>query len=66
MATYLVQWEMIKWGLENKCNIYDFRGITGYWDEKSPQYGVYKFKKDSMVMEVEFVKRTIHGFQSIL
>lgn len=55
MATYLIQWEMIKWGLENKCNIYDFRGITGYWDENSPQYGVYKFKKGFNGDEIEFV-----------
>lgn len=55
MATYLIQWEMMKWGLENKCNIYDFRGITGYWDENSPQYGVYKFKKGFNGYEVEFV-----------
>ncbi len=33
-----------------------FRGITGYWDEKSPQYGVYKFKKGfNGGDEVEFV-----------
>jgi len=55
MATYLIQWEMMKWGLKEKCNIYDFRGITGYWDEKSPQYGVYKFKKGFNGYEVEFV-----------
>lgn len=55
MATYLVQWEMIKWGLKENCSIYDFRGITGYWNENSPQYGVYKFKKGFNGYEVEFV-----------
>ena len=28
MPTYLLQWEMIKWAIAEKCDIYDFRGIT--------------------------------------
>lgn len=66
MATYLVQWEMIKWGLENKCSIYDFRGITGYWDENSPQYGVYKFKKGFNGDEVEFVNELYMVFNPVI
>lgn len=66
MATYLVQWEMIKWGLENKCNIYDFRGITGYWNENSPQYGVYKFKKGFNGDEVEFVNELYIVFRPFI
>jgi len=66
MATYLVQWEMIKWGLENKCSIYDFRGITGYWDENSPQYGVYKFKKGFNGDEVEFVNELYMVFNPFI
>ncbi len=25
--------------------LYDFRGVSGYGDEKSPAYGIYRFKK---------------------
>ena len=57
---------MIKWGLENKCNIYDFIGITGYWDEKSPQYGVYKFKKGFNGDEVEFVNELYMVFNPFI
>ena len=47
MPNYLLQWTMIKWAMENKCNWYDFRGVSGFKDENDPQYGVYKFKKGS-------------------
>jgi len=55
MPNYLVQWEMIKWALEKKCDIYDFRGVSGHVDEKHPQYGIYKFKKGFNGDFVEFV-----------
>lgn len=45
MPNYLLQWEMIKWALENNCDIYDFRGVSGNLDENNPLYGLYKFKK---------------------
>ena len=45
MPNYLLQWEMIKWALENNCNVYDFRGVSGDLDENSPLYGLYRFKK---------------------
>jgi lipid II:glycine glycyltransferase (peptidoglycan interpeptide bridge formation enzyme) len=40
MPNYLMQWEMIKWGLENKCNNYDFGGVFEFTNEN----GLYKFK----------------------
>lgn len=55
MPNYLLQWEMIKWALENKCNWYDFRGVSGFKSEKDPQYGVYKFKKGFNPEFMEFV-----------
>ena len=55
MPNYLVQWEMIKWALEKKCDIYDFRGVSGHVDEHHPQYGIYKFKKGFNGDFVEFV-----------
>ncbi len=45
MAPYLVQWEMIKWAVENNCYVYDFQGVSGNLDENSPHYGLYRFKK---------------------
>ena len=43
MPNYLMQWEMIKWAVENKCNVYDFRGVMG--DDKGQQLeGLYRFK----------------------
>ena len=38
MPNYLLQFEMMKWGLENKCEIYDFRGVSGFKNENDPQY----------------------------
>ena len=43
---YLLQWEMIKWGLEGGCDIYDFGGISGdITNESNPHYGLYRFKR---------------------
>ncbi len=40
MPNYLMQWEMIKWGLEKKCKLYNFGGII-HIDKEN---GLYKFK----------------------
>lgn len=55
MPNYLLQWEMIKWALENKCDWYDFRGVSGFKSENDPQYGVYKFKKGFNPVFMEFI-----------
>lgn len=55
MPNYLLQFEMMKWGLENNCDVYDFRGVSGFKDENDPQYGVYRFKKGFNGDFVEFV-----------
>lgn len=55
MPNYLLQWEQIKLALENHCDIYDFRGVSGHVDENHPQYGIYKFKKGFNGDFVEFV-----------
>ena len=55
MPNYLLQFEMMKWGLENKCEIYDFRGVSGFKNEKDNQYGVYRFKKGFNGDFVEFI-----------
>lgn len=46
MPNYLIQWEMIRWSMENGCTVYDLRGVPGIIeDENNPIYGLYKFKK---------------------
>lgn len=40
MPNYLMQWEMIKWALENNCNKYNFGGVLNL----DPNNGLYKFK----------------------
>ena len=55
MPNYLLQWEMIKWALENKCDWYEFRGVSGFKSENDPQYGVYKFKKGFNPEFMEFI-----------
>lgn len=55
MPNYSLQWEMIRWAVEKKCRIYDFRGVSGDLDENNPLYGLYKFKKGFNSELVEFV-----------
>ncbi len=42
---YRLQWAMINWAIDNDCEIYDFRGVSGDLDEDNPLYGLYRFKK---------------------
>lgn len=55
MSTYLLQWEGIKWALENKCNYYDFRGICAI-DENTKNEGLYRFKKGFNPDLIEFTE----------
>ena len=55
MPNYLLQWEMIRWAIEKKCRIYDFRGVSGDLDESNPLYGLYKFKKGFNSELTEFI-----------
>ncbi|OJU14440.1 MAG: methicillin resistance protein [Clostridiales bacterium 43-6] len=45
MPNYLLQWEMIRWAIESRAAVYDFRGVSGDLDESNPLYGLYRFKK---------------------
>ena len=38
MPNYLLQFEMMKWGLESKCDVYDFRGVSGFKNKNDSQY----------------------------
>lgn len=55
MPNYLIQWTGIKWAIENKCDWYDFRGVSGFKDENDPQHGVYRFKKGFNPVFMEFI-----------
>lgn len=55
MPNYLLQWEMIRWAVENHCRVYDFRGISGDLDENNPLYGLYRFKKGFCPEITEFI-----------
>ncbi|MBQ9181587.1 MAG: peptidoglycan bridge formation glycyltransferase FemA/FemB family protein [Bacilli bacterium] len=44
-AQYLIQYEMLKYAVENNFKIYNFLGIKGNFDKNDEDYGVYKFKK---------------------
>ena len=55
MPNYLLQWEMIKWAIEEKCRIYDFRGVSGDLDPSNPLYGLYRFKKGFNGEFTEFI-----------
>ncbi len=64
MPSYLVQWAMMQWALEEGCHLYDFMGVTGdITDESSPTYGLYRFKKgfngrlDELVGEFTYTYR---------
>ncbi len=55
MPNYLLQWEMIKYSIEHKKDMYDFRGVVGVVDESHPQYGLYRFKKGFNAEFTEFI-----------
>lgn len=42
---YLIQWEIIKYGIKNKYKRYNFYGISGNLEKDDPMYGIYLFKK---------------------
>ena len=44
-AQYLIQWEMIRYGIEHHYRRYNFYGIIEYRDKKHKDYGIYDFKK---------------------
>lgn len=44
-AQYRIQWEMIKYGLNNGYKRYNFGGISGHLDKDDSIYGIYAFKR---------------------
>ena len=77
MPNYLMQWEMIKWAIDEGCRIYDFRGVAGVIDESNPLFGLYRFKHRFDGDYVEFMgemdlitkptaAKTVDTFQKII
>lgn len=66
MPNYLLQWEMIKYAIQNNKDIYDFRGVSGVLDESHPQYGLYRFKKGFNAEFTEFIGETYIDFKPIV
>lgn len=44
-SQYLIQWEMIKYGIQNGFKKYNFYGIPANINKRPKDYGVYEFKK---------------------
>ncbi len=65
MPNYLLQWEMIRWAVENKCDIYDFRGISGDLSEDNHLYGLYRFKSGFNAEFTEFVGEFSYVFHPL-
>ncbi|MDD5865741.1 MAG: peptidoglycan bridge formation glycyltransferase FemA/FemB family protein [bacterium] len=44
-SQYALQWEMIKYAINNGFDKYNFYGIITYDDKKNKDYGIYEFKR---------------------
>lgn len=54
-SPYRIQWEMIKYAIDNGYKRYNFYGISGAFDKDDPAYGVYAFKKGFNGRVVELI-----------
>lgn len=54
-AQYLIQWYIIKYACKNRYKRYNFFGISGVFDKKDKEYGVYEFKKGFGGQVVELI-----------
>jgi len=68
-SQYLIQWEMIKYGIKNNFKRYNFYGIPANINTKPKDYGIYEFKKgfDGYVEELigEYVL-PMNGYYKII
>ena len=44
-SQYLIQWQLIKYGLENAFKKHNFYGIPAHINEHPKDYGIYEFKR---------------------
>lgn len=58
MPNYLIQWNMMKWAMDEGCTIYDFGGVasdSANTDSlNNPYYGLYRFKSGFNGYHCEF------------
>lgn len=66
MPNYLLQWQGIKEAIEDKREVYDFRGVSGVVDENHPQYGLYRFKKGFGAEFTEYIGEIYIPFKKIM
>ena len=57
LPNFLMQWEMMRWSVQNGVAIYDMRGIAGEGDKLKPLEGLVRFKKRFGGELVSFVGR---------
>lgn len=55
MAQYKIHEEMINYAKKKNIKIYDFGGISGSFDKKSPYYGIFDFKRGFGGYIVEYI-----------
>ncbi len=55
MPNHLLHWRAIQWGKSHDIEFYDFWGIPGNPSEKSPLWGVYRFKKGFCETETKWI-----------
>lgn len=44
-GSYAIQWYMIRKAIETGCHVYNFYGISGYFEKEQEGYGVFDFKR---------------------
>lgn len=54
-SQFLIQWDMIKYGINNGYEIYNFYGINGRFTKDDNRYGVYTFKKGFGGNVIEYI-----------
>lgn len=52
---YFLNYEMIKYAIQNGYKKYNFYGITGDFEESSPMYGLFDFKRGFHATVVELI-----------
>ncbi len=54
-GAYYMQWEMIKYAIQNHYKEYNFYGITGEFNEDSKMYGLFDFKRGFHADVTEYI-----------
>lgn len=54
-AQYLVQWDMIKFAINNNYKVYNFYGISGNFSKDDKRHGLYEFKKSFGGNVIEYI-----------